>query len=132
MFQNRPSVSDAVSQAVAAMVSALQERGWEYPICVLAAGTNGNIHAVEYVADGVAERMFVGHGRHDFERFTIQMTFVDSSGQSRPGMLTIGAPAAQRKDSVDVRKEVGSSKWTPFSCVNDGEVADKASGRSPD
>jgi len=68
-----------------------------------------SIHAVEYVADGVAERMFVGHGRHDFERFTIQMTFVDSSGQSRPGMLTIDASPDRRNDS-DVRKEVGSSK----------------------
>jgi len=110
MFQNRSSVSDPVTQAVAAMVSALRERGWEYPICILAAGSNGNIHAVEYVSDGVAERMFVGHGRHDFERFTIQMTFVDSSGQSRPGMLTIDASSDRRNDSIDVRKEVGYSK----------------------
>jgi hypothetical protein len=110
MFQNRSSVSDPVTQAVAAMVSALRERGWEYPICILAAGSNRNIHAVEYVADGVAERMFVGHGRHDFERFTIQMTFVDSSGQSRPGMLTIDASQDRRNDSVDVHREVGSSR----------------------
>jgi hypothetical protein len=72
--------------------------------------------------------MFVGHGRHDFERFTIQMTFVDSSGQSRPGMLTIDASPDRRNDSVDVRKEVSSSKMETSTTA---KLHDKASGQSP-
>jgi len=65
-------------EGIAAPPSQLRGRGWEYPIYALTVATNGNIQAVEFVADGVEGRMLASYERDRYARLPIHIIFVDS------------------------------------------------------
>jgi hypothetical protein len=82
-----------LTDTIAAALSSLRERGWEYPIYALTAATNGHIQAFEFVADEA--RILASYEPHNYARLPIHIIFVDSSGLSQPALLTLNPPQSQ-------------------------------------
>jgi len=75
-------------ETIAAMLTSLRERGWEYPIYAVSVSTNGCVDACEYTADGAPGRVLAS-------RVTapppVHVMFVDSAGRSEPLLLKLEA-----------------------------------------
>jgi hypothetical protein len=90
-------------ETIAAMLTSLRERGWEYPIYAVSVSTNSCVDTPnEYTADGAAGYPLVLEPPETPRRLPVYMMFVDSAGRNEPAMLTLEPPPSPTAIAVQL------------------------------